>query len=245
MYDWLIGNMGTPGEYQYQPIHLISTAVVLVVLAAVMYLGASKKLGQEWKTRLLRAICWFQLGFEVLWRLVYLLVKGDSIACWWPLYPCNLNGILVPIVALTHWKTGKKMFYLFGFIGGVLTFALPEGIFVRDVMNFPILKSVLQHTGILLIPALELTMGSWRPEVRHMPWVVAGCMLHVVNSEGISRLLNFTGDYMFFRSGLPFVIPGVPQYITLSVFALLVLTALCLTSDLVSAGARRRMGSAF
>lgn len=245
MYNWLIGNMGTPGEYQYQPIHLISTAVVFAVLLAVMYLGASKKLGQAWKTRLLRGICWFQLGFEVLWRLVYLLVKGDSIVCWWPLYPCNLNGILIPIVALTQWKTGKKMFYLFGFIGGVLTFALPEGIFVRDVMNFPILKSVLQHTGILLIPALELTMGSWRPQMRHMPWVVAGCMLHVVNSEGISRLLNFTGDYMFFRSGLPFVIPGVPQYITLSVFALLVLTALCLTSDLVSAGARRRMGSAY
>lgn len=232
MYNWLIGNMGTPGEYMYQPIHLLSTAVVLAVLVAVMLLGASKNLGEKRKMGLLHAICWFQLGFEVLWRLVYLLIKGDAISCWWPLFPCNLNGILIPIVALTDWKTGKKMFYLFGFIGGVLTFALPEGIFVREVLNFPILKSVLQHTGLLLIPGLELTMGHWRPGLRQLPWVIAGGVVHLINSEGITRLLGFTGDYMFFRSGLPFVIPGVPQYITLSVFAFVVMAAISLVGDL-------------
>jgi hypothetical protein len=57
-------------------------------------------------------------------------------------------------------------------------------------------------------------------------------MIHVVNCEGITRLLGFTGDYMFFRSGLPFVIPGIPQYITLSVFALLVLALISWICDL-------------
>jgi len=123
------------------------------------------------------------------------------------------------------------MFYLFGFVGGVLTFALPNGIYSSDVMVFPIVKSILQHTGLLLIPLFELASGTFRPSIRHMGWVVAGLLVHLVNCEWIDRLLGFEGDYMFFRSDMPFVIPGVPQYITLSVFALLVLCVLSLLCD--------------
>ena len=228
---WLIGDMGVQGEFQYQAIHLYSTAVVIAACVLVALLGSSKKVGAESKRRLLVGISIFQLAFELAWRVIYVTIKGDNILCWWPLYPCNLAGILLPVIALCRWETGKKMFYLFGFVGGVLTFALPEGIFCRDVMSFPILKSVLQHTGILLIPILEYAMGSFRPTLRHMGWVVLGLLVHLSNCEGITRLLGFTEDYMFFRSGMPFVIPGVPQFITLSVFALLVLVALCFASD--------------
>lgn len=228
---WLIGDMGAQGEFQYQAIHLYSVLAVAVVCALVALVGGSKKVSAAKKQRLLVCISIFQLAFELAWRLIYVTVKGDDILCWWPLYPCNLGGILLPIIALCNWGTGKKMFYLFGFVGGVLTFAIPDGIFCRDVMSFPILKSVLQHTGILMIPILEYAMGSFRPSLRHMGWVVAGLLAHLANCEGITRLLGFTGDYMFFRSGMPFVIPGAPQPITLSVFALLVLVALCFASD--------------
>lgn len=232
LYNWLIGNMGTAGEYQYQAIHLYSTLVVALAVAAVLILGVKLRNNATARGHLLKAVCYFQLGFEVLWRLIYLFVKGDSILCWWPIYPCNLGGILIPIIALTSWKTGKKMFYLFGFVGGVLTFALPEGIFSTDVMVFPIVKSILQHTGLLMIPLLEYAFGTYRPTPKDMGWVIGGGLIHVVNCEGIARLLGFTGDYMFFRSGLPFVIPGVPQFITLSVFALLVLILLSFLCDL-------------
>lgn len=228
---WLIGDLGAQGEFQYQAIHLYTTAIIIAVCVLVALIGSSKKVGADYKLRLLVGISIFQLAFELAWRLIYVTVKGDNILCWWPLYPCNLAGILLPIIALCRWETGKKMFYLFGFVGGVLTFAMPEGIFVRDVMSFPILKSVLQHTGILLIPILEYAMGSFRPTLRHMGWIVLGLLVHLGNCEGITRLLGFTEDYMFFRSGMPFVIPGVPQFITLSVFALLVLVALCFASD--------------
>ena len=228
---WLIGDLGNPGEFQYQAIHIYSTLAVLAVCALVALLGTSRKLEDRQKRRLLVCISIFQLTFELAWRLIYVTVKGDNILCWWPLYPCNLGGVLLPIIALCDWKDGKKMFYLFGFVGGVLTFALPEGIFSSDVMSFPILKSVLQHTGILMIPILEYAMGSYRPTLKHMGWIVAGTLVHLLNCEGITRLLGFTGDYMFFRSGMPFVIPGVPQPITLSVFALFVLVALCFASD--------------
>lgn len=223
---WLIGDLGTAGEYQYTAIHLWSTAAVVITVIAIAFLGSSRKLTAAHRRHLLVCISVFQLSFEVLWRLIYLLVKKDSILCWWPLYPCNVGGILIPIIALTGSLRGKKMFYLFGFVGGCLTFALPEGIFVSDVLVFPILKSILQHTGLLMIPLLEFIWGSFRPKVRDMGRVIAGLLVHLVNSEGIVRLLGFTGDYMFLRSGMPFVIPGVPQFITLSVFALGVLVLL-------------------
>ena len=123
------------------------------------------------------------------------------------------------------------MFYLFGFVGGIITFAVPDGIFCRDVMVFPILKSVLQHTGILLIPILEYAMDTYRPTLRHMSWVLVGLLIHLFNCEVVTRWLGFTGDYMFFRSGMPFVIPGVPQFITLSVVGLTVLVLLSIAGD--------------
>lgn len=227
--NWLIGNMGTPGEYQYQAIHLIPTGLIALLVAAAVIYGLR---GGTRKRKLLVAICVFQLSFEVIWRLVYLFVKGDSLRALWPMYPCNLGGILLPIIALCNWKTGKKMFYLFGFIGGILTFAMPEGIFTSNTLSFPILKSILQHTGLLLIPALEYADGTYRAELRHYGWCVLGCVIHTVNCEGIDRLLGFHGDYMFFRSGLPFVIPGVPQFITFSLFGLGVMALLSFLSGL-------------
>lgn len=229
---WLIGNMGTPGEYMYQAIHLWSAAVVAAVFIMAILLGRYLRHNPRASRILLVSVALFQLFFEVFWRFVYLFVKGDSILCWWPIYPCNLGGVLIPIFALTGWRRGKQLFYLFGFVGGVLTFAYPEGIFCSDILSFPILKSILQHTGLLLIPGLEYVSCSYRPTLKDLGWVVCGCFIHVLNCEVISRLLGFTGDYMFFRSGLPFVIPGVPQFITMSVFALILLSLLSFLCDI-------------
>lgn len=223
---WLVGDMGTPGEYMYTAIHWWTVAAVAAAMAGVCVLAWLWRDDQQKNRRLLKAVAVFQLGFEVLWRLVYVLVKGDGPLCWWPTYPCNLGGILLPVAALMRLRHMKRMFYLFGFVGGVLTFALPEGIFCTDVFVFPVLKSVLQHTGLLLIPGIEFVSGTFRPKLKWMGWVILGCLIHILNCEVIDRLLGFMGDYMFFRSGMPFVIPGVPQYITLSVFAVLVLAGL-------------------
>ncbi len=221
--NWLIGNMGAPGEYQYQSIHLWTTAAVAALVLLVLIYGLWQ--GTQ-KRGLLKALCVFHLCFEVVWRLVYFFVKESGITALWPMYPCNLGGILIPVIALCNWRTGKKMFYLFGFVGGILTFAMPEGIFCSDVLSFPILKSILQHTGLLLIPMLEFADGTYRPALGDLGWCVLGCGVHLANCEGIDRLLGFSGDYMFLRSGLPFVIPGVPGYLTTCVFALLVLALL-------------------
>ena len=231
-HKWLIGDLGTPGEYQYQTIHWCTTAAVVLVFLFVLLFGFLHRKKPQYCRGLLVGICVFQLAFEVLWRLIFLFIKGDSILCWWPMYPCNLGGLLLPVIALCRWQRGKQIFYLFGFVGGVLSFALPEGIFCTDVFVFPILKSVLQHTGLLMIPALELVTGTYRPTLRDIGWIITGCLIHLLNCEGIDRLLGFTGDYMFLRSGMPFVLPGVPQFITISVFALIVLSALSFLCDI-------------
>ena len=232
--NWLIGDLGTPGDYSYEPIHLWSAAVVLLVTLSVAYFGYKNRSDPRRTRRLLVIICVFQLLFELGWRLIFFLVKDSSMVDLWPMYPCNLGGILIPAIALLKIRRLKQLFYLFGFVGGVLTFAIPDGIFSTDVLVFPVLKSILQHTGLLMIPALEYADRTYRPSLKDLGWVVAGSLVHVVNCEIIVRLMGLTGDYMFFRSGLPFVIPGVPQFITLSVFALCVFALLCYLSDRTS-----------
>ena len=232
MRNWLIGEMGTEGVYMYQSIHWYTLAVVLLALVAAILFCLYNQRDRAKCRKLLVWVSVFQLTFEIVWRLIFLLVKGDPIRYWWPMYPCNLGGILIPIFAIMNLRKGKQLFYLFGFVGGVLTFAMPDGIFCRDVLVFPILKSILQHTGLLLIPAIEYVSGSYRPTLKDYGWVVAGCLIHLVNCEGINRLLGFTEDYMYLRSDLPFVIPGVPQWITLPVFALAVFALLCFVSDI-------------
>ena len=229
---WLIGDMGTPGDYSYTSMHY-STVAVVAIITVIAVIWQLQLNGTKRVNKLITAVAWIQLVFEIGWRLIYIFFKNSPWAELWPSYPCNLGGILVPLIALTGWKTGKKLFYLFALVGAVLTFAMPDGIFSTDVMVFPIVKSILQHTGILLIPVLEYVKGSYRPSLRHMGWITLGCAIHAFNCEVIARLvLGLEKDFMFFRSGLPFVIDGVPQFITISVFALLVLTVLSFLGDI-------------
>lgn len=230
--NWLIGNMGTPGSYEYGEMHLIVVAVVAVGVVLCAIIGASKRISDKSKRKMLIGIAVFQLVFEVLWRVIYITVKKCQWVELYPMYPCNLNGILVPIACLLDNKILKKMFYLFGFIGGILTFAIPDGIFSTSVFVFPIMKSVLQHTGLLFIPVFEYASKKYVPNIKDFFWTMLGTIIHFVNAEIIDiKVLGLDGDYMFYRSGLPFVIPGVSQYITLTVFGIIVIVALLLVSD--------------
>ena len=229
---WFIGDMGIPGDYSYQAIHFIPLAIVIVLVAICAILGASKRISDKDKRKILIGIAVFQLVFEVFWRIIYITVKQSQWVDLYPMYPCNLNGILVPIAALINNNTMKKMFYLFGFIGGVLTFVMPDGIFSTSVFVFPILKSVMQHTGLLFIPVFEYAAKTYIPNIKDFFWTFLGTALHFINAEIIDlKVLGLEGDFMFYRSGLPFVIPGVSQYITLTVFGIIVVVLILLVSD--------------
>lgn len=230
--NWFNGNMGTPGAYEYQTMHLVVIVVVLVGVSICAILGANKKISDVTKRKILIGIAGFQLAFEVFWRIIYITVNKSPWIDLYPMYPCNLNGILVPIAALLDNKIMKKMFYLFGFIGGILTFAMPDGIFCNTVFVFPILKSVLQHTGLLFIPVFEYASKKYVPNIKDFGWTFLGTLLHFINCEVIDiHVLGLTGDYMFYRSGLPFIIPGVSQYITLTAFGIIVIVLILMISD--------------
>ena len=230
--DWFNSELGQPGEYQYKAIHLITCAVIIVLAVVLGYFSASKKVSDRTKRNMLIGTCVFHLVFEVTWRILYVTIRHDSWLSTYPMYPCNLSGILIPIIALLDFEPGKKLFYCFGFATGVLTFVMPEGIFTRSVLTFPILKSILQHTGLILIPLMENMSGKYKENIKNFHWLFAGLVIHVINAEIIDPLLGFEGDYMFFRSGLPFVIPGVPKWFTISAFGILALVILELLADL-------------
>ena len=227
-YDFMHNIGGTPGDYSYGTTHLVAMGI-LIALTIILSIVAAKR-GQKVTYIILLTLAIFQLVFEVFWRIWYLSL-GDPVNTIWPLYPCNLAGILVPLAVVTNNVTLKKMFYLFGFLGGIITFAIPQGIFNVEVLTFGILKSILQHTALILIPVIEYVSGTFRPAIKDFWWLFLGLIIHTINSECISLLIDLPGDYMFFRSDLPFVIPGIPQFITLSVFGLLVIILLNMALD--------------
>ena len=108
---WFVGDMGTPGAYEYTAMHFIVIAVVVVGVAICAILGANKRISDKSKRKILIGIALFQLAFEVFWRLIYIFVMKCKWVDLYPMYPCNLNGILVPIACLLDNKILKKMFF--------------------------------------------------------------------------------------------------------------------------------------
>lgn len=228
--DWLYGKNGLPGDYDYTMIHFVSVGVILALTVILALIAGSKHISAKAKKVVLYSIATFQIVFEVVWRIVY-VCRGDDFLSLWPFYACNLNGILLPIAVLTNCKTMKEMFYVFGFVGALLTFAMPQGIFYDAYFTFPILKSLLQHTALIFIPVFEYVSGSFRPSIKNFWLVIVGLLIHVVNSVGIAAMLGYPGDYLYFDSGMPFVIPGVPGWVVMSVTAIIVLLLLYVVLD--------------
>ncbi len=234
--------MGTPVTEEFPPMYWITLAVIIVVVAGFSAFSALKNIPQKTKEITLKAVAIFQLTFEVAWRIIYVcfcMHFADMPDMLWPMYPCNLGGILVPLMCILNWKPGKGIFYLFGFTGAVLTFVQPGPIFSNTIFVFPILKSMLQHTGLLLIPTMEYAMGKFRPSVRQFPLLFIGCVIQVINGEGIARLFSinyvdgvYVKDYVFLKTTLDFGLPVVPTAILFSIIALSVFFALSFLTNI-------------
>lgn len=218
-YFWT-GEGGVPGDFAYGKIHLFAVAALIVVTLLMCIVG--KRLSAKNKRNVILVAAAISLGFEIFWRGVW-IGRGVPVLETWPLYPCNLAGVLVPLIVFTNNKTLKEIFYVFAFIGGIITFVYPDGIFVNSVLNFSILKSILQHTAIIFIPVFEYFTGQFKPQFKKLWLAILGLFIHLFNSEYLPRYFGMEGDYIFLRSGLPFVIPGVPQVLILGPIAIVVM----------------------
>ena len=216
------GTGGTPGDFSYGKIHIVSAVALVCVTILVCIIGA--RFSKKNQRKLIVTAAALSLAFEIFWRIYY-VSRGESLIGTWPLYPCNLAGVLVPLIAFSNSKTHKEIFYVFAFIGGVITFVYPQGIFTNDVLNFGILKSILQHTAIIFIPVFEYATGHFMPQFKKVWLAILGLFILLFNSEGMAKVLDIEGDFIFLRSGLPFVIEGVPQVFILGTIAILVMIA--------------------
>ena len=215
------GEGGVPGDFSYGTVHMLAIAVLVVLCLVLTVVGLGSS--QKGKRRIIVAVATFGIAFEVFWRIVFIVQKADLIELY-PFYPCNLAGIIIPLIAFSNNKMLKELFYLFAFIGGVVTYAIPQGVFNNQYLTFGILKSILQHYAIVIIPFFEFFNKTYKPRFKHFYVTIIGMLIHLINSEFVPKYafgLQNT-DYIFLRSGLPFVIPNVPGWLTLSVFAVIV-----------------------
>ncbi|MDO4941038.1 MAG: YwaF family protein [Erysipelotrichaceae bacterium] len=215
---WLRGEMGVLGDYTYQSMHIITLIVVVIYLIVLAFIAKSNWEDKK-KRALLKGIAIFHLVFEILWRLIFYFVCDYPLNELWPMYPCNLGGVIVPIICLLDFTYGKEMFYLFAFTGGIITFAIPDGIFNNSAFVFHILKSILQHTGILAIPLFEYCAGYFKSSIKTIFPTLLGLLIYVFNSGYFAYQLGLEGDFMFLEMKLPCEISGVPQIITTTIAA--------------------------
>jgi len=229
-FNFWTGAGGVDGNYAYGIIHIISTVVLAVLTIAFAIAG--RKMSAKKRRKTIVGIAIFGISFELFWRVIY-FINGVPLVELYPFYPCNLAGILIPLIAFSNNKVLKEMFYVFSFVGGVITFAMPQGIFNNLYFNFPIMKSVIQHYAIVILPVFEFVTGTFRPKFKRFYLAVIGMFVHLGNSEGMPKVFGHYGtDYIFLNSGMPFVINGVPGWITLPVFGILVMAIFYALLDL-------------
>ena len=123
------------------------------------------------------------------------------------------------------WKKGKDFFLVTGLIGGLFTFFMPNGIFDDKYITLQVLDSVLSHYVIVVVPLVLFFTKSHILQLKNMYQVYIGLLAVVVNAEIIQVIIfKANHDYLFFDSNLPFTISGVPQFIIISVLAIVLVT---------------------
>lgn len=220
-YFWS-GVGGVPGDYAYGKMHLISVIVLIVVVVLLCYVGS--RLSTENRRKVLVVLATSAFALEVFWRGNW-IGRGIPMAELWPLYPCHFAAAIVPLIALLNNKILKDLFYVFAFLGAIATFVHPQTVFINRVLSFDILTNILQHMFIIIIPAFEFFTRQYKPQFKKVWLAILAMFIHLFNGEVISRLLGRDGDFAFLRSGMPFVIPGVPQVIILGLTVAIVLIA--------------------
>ena len=233
-------NPDTYGSYIYKAPHLVSMAIFIVMLAGILvgvyYLA--KKSEKHYQT-FLKCFAIWMLVFEIVWRVVFLILGDEKTNIdypWYPAYPCNLNAILIPIAVLCNSKTMKHMFYVFGIVGAVLMMVYPTDIFTQPYIALPPIKSLVQHWNLFVIPCAEILTHHYKVRFRNY-WVAwLGMLVHVINSTFLTWILNkIVGDsvfpyldYIFFR----FFGDTEPGYVIVPAVGTLVMGAIFALSDI-------------
>lgn len=218
------------GNYDYGLVHILG---ILVTLAAAILLPIYFKNKDEkvfW--RFARTLAALTLIVYFSRRILDFSLSGNFTSknffrTFWLFYLCNVNTVVMSLMILFKAKKGYEYVMITGFIGGVITFLIPDGIFTDQFLTFPIFDSMFSHFILVVMPPIFIVKKLWRPSFERVNQVIFGMLLVVFNVEVIQRI--FFGkdyvDYLFFHGDIPFVIPGHPelQFLVIAVSFLLVL----------------------
>lgn len=200
------------GEYSYGVVHIIAIvfAVVSVIIFSWLLMGKEKQYINK-KIKIIAYIC---LVIDITKRTISFIGGASFISAFYPFYLCNINTYLLSIYIIFDLKKGKDFFIVTGFIGGLITYAMPFGIFTDKYLTFGILNSLTSHYVIIVIPLVLLITKAHKLEMKTFYQQIIGLVMVLINAEVIGRiLLQDTTDYLYIRSDMPFKIPGVPQII--------------------------------
>jgi len=204
-----------PGDFTGGTIHTIS--LVLLIASCIVFpaflIGKGEKKVHRWMK-----------GIALSMLVVYFARRGIDIirgANWierlWPFYLCNVNTVFIGLCVLFDWKRGREFLFVTGLIGGLFTFAIPQGIYSDRFLTLAVLDSIYSHYGIIVIPVVYFATGTMNLRFSNIWKVFAGMLLALFNVEVLQRLLlTEYHDYLFLHSDLPFTIPGVPQFFILA-----------------------------
>ena len=227
------------GEFMFGFTHILS--IVFVILSIVLFTFFLRNKDEKYILGKMKIISAISLLIYFGRRLLYYDGNTSLIEALWPFYLCNINTIFLSLSIIFNIKKGRDFFLVTGLIGGIFTFLMPEGIFVDRYLTFSILDSIMSHYVIIVIPMVLLLTGCHVLHLKNIYQVFVGLLICVFNSEILQKaLFDKSFDYLFFRSTLPFTIPGVPQFLILSSLSIiLVLLVYFLITAILSAIRRK------
>lgn len=218
--DWLFNYNNTTLTINYTAIWIVAISFLLIMGVAVVFIGRSTKISLKTKKIILLSLACISLFLEVFGRVVF-LVRGDELKTLWPLYPCQFNSLFIIVAVLTNSRMMKRMAYTITPVGALITFVFPQNVFSFSALTFPIVRTIILHANIILIPLFEYSANTFRCSFKDVIPSIYQLFLQVANSFIIVKLLGNVGDYMYFNSGYPFTIPGVPGWLIVSSTAIL------------------------
>ena len=220
----------TSGNYEYKTIHILAIlfTISLAVILPIYFKNKSEK--SLW--RFLQSLAALTLITYISRRVISFTLGGNHsfdnfIRTFWLFYLCNINTVILSVMILVKAKKGYEYVMITGFIGGVVTFLIPDGIYIDKYLTFSIFDSVLSHFILVVVPPIFIVKKIWRPNYKKSWQVILGMLVVVFNVEVVQRLFfgNNYIDYLFFHSDMPFVIKKHPelQFLVISSLFLIVL----------------------
>ena len=175
----------------YGALHLVTALVCLLVIAAVT--AAGRKLRANHKTAFCRAIGIFGLAYWVAYN-VWWMRQARDLAVALPLHICDLNGVIAPLMLLTHNRWLRATCYFWTFALTTQAFIQPELVFGPSRVEF--WWFWVQHTIILGCAVVDIVVLGFRPDWRDLARACVASAIYVLAVVPVNVLLGSNYGYI-------------------------------------------------